>query len=352
LEDVQTARVSTGWNGLLGNKASVMLRCVLPHGATVCFVGSHFASGRGNVVHRNECYHMAVNHTPFRKQSQTPAPMQVKTPQPTSSEPEVGAGAGEAAAAAAAVGAAPPEAAENQEHAAKQQGEEEASATGGAAAEEKPKPRPRSFISTEHIRKAGADGLRSMLSSLDTAANKFEEFLFGEDLPPPQPPSRVSDSYSSPPFFSHTSPRKPSFFGILDHDVVIWAGDLNYALVDAIDDPAAARADFNAMVEPCDVPAKYIQAEQLTLARAQGHIFRSFQEGRLKFRPTYRVIIGEDAYDPKRCPAWTDRVLFRGIGVNLVDYSCVWEVKLSDHKPIYALFDVLLGSNGGGETSK
>ena len=44
---------------------------------------------------------------------------------------------------------------------------------------------------------------------------------------------------------------------------------------------------------------------------AQGRAFGGFEEGALQFRPTYRVVVGSDAYDPKRCPAWTDRVLWK-----------------------------------------
>ena len=113
------------------------------------------------------------------------------------------------------------------------------------------------------------------------------------------------------------------------------------------------------------------------------------------------MIVGEDAYDPKRCPAWTDRVMWRqrkaepasaaaaiaatrkyyagggrgggnggeettrgstgsfrekakrrltngtvlpplagGSAVTCVAYSCRWEARLSDHKPVFAVLDV------------
>jgi hypothetical protein len=69
--------------------------------------------------------------------------------------------------------------------------------------------------------------------------------------------------------------------------------------------------------------------------------------------------VGSDAYDPKRCPAWTDRVLWRDrakaqrrppgpAAVACVAYSCSWASRLSDHKPVYALLDVQVGVEVGG----
>ena len=151
----------------------------------------------------------------------------------------------------------------------------------------------------------------------------------------------------------------------LDHDLVVWAGDLNYALHESVDG-AEARAGLEGgggdVMGPRDgeLRTQWAAADQLTAERSLGRAFTGFREGGLFFRPTYRVKVGADAYDPKRCPAWTDRVLWRekksarsaaSLGpasaatpaagaVSLVAYSCSWDCRLSDHKPVFAVLDV------------
>ena len=54
-------------------------------------------------------------------------------------------------------------------------------------------------------------------------------------------------------------------------------------------------------------------------------MFSGFDEGPLDFLPTYRVVIDGDIYDEKRCPAWTDRVLWK-VRVRLCSrvFACVY----------------------------
>lgn len=91
------------------------------------------------------------------------------------------------------------------------------------------------------------------------------------------------------------------------------------------------------------------------------------QKGKISFRPTYKYVVGEDIHemhlvykaaiennDPVqqanhnnggvklKLPSWTDRVLWKEINskVELVQYSCINTITISDHKPVYALFDI------------
>lgn len=51
---------------------------------------------------------------------------------------------------------------------------------------------------------------------------------------------------------------------------------------------------------------------------------QGFAEGPLRFRPTYKLDLGTDAYDsgPKRrVPAWTDRVLFKPVRKQELDWD-------------------------------
>uniref|UniRef100_A0A3P9QD85 Inositol polyphosphate-5-phosphatase J n=1 Tax=Poecilia reticulata TaxID=8081 RepID=A0A3P9QD85_POERE len=92
-------------------------------------------------------------------------------------------------------------------------------------------------------------------------------------------------------------------------------------------------------------------------------VLEGFQEGPLKFPPTYKFDVGTNTYDTsgkKRTPAWTDRILWRlrvtapaaqkvakrvsasgltnGIKVTQHFYRSHMEYLVSDHKPTYAQF--------------
>ncbi|KAH7335893.1 Endonuclease/exonuclease/phosphatase [Rhizoctonia solani] len=89
------------------------------------------------------------------------------------------------------------------------------------------------------------------------------------------------------------------------------------------------------------------------MLKVQQHLGKAFGgmiEGPIKFKPTYRCIIGQKEghyWDAKRRPAWTDRILYltaRGKQktVRLVEasYQSYPAISLSDHKPVSADFIV------------
>ena len=172
---------------------------------------------------------------------------------------------------------------------------------------------------------------------------------------PPCPPARALPSRALPCLVprrgGHVVGDVLVVYARLDHDLVVWAGDLNYSLHDTVS-PFDARDELKIITsEP--IETQLVAADQLLSERNARRAFSGFQEAPLRFRPTYRVLVGEDSYDPKRCPAWTDRVLWREKvarhqpsnqpSITCAAYSCCWEARLSDHKPVYALLDIDLG---------
>ncbi|XP_062114621.1 type IV inositol polyphosphate 5-phosphatase 9 [Humulus lupulus] len=125
---------------------------------------------------------------------------------------------------------------------------------------------------------------------------------------------------------------------ILDHDRVIWLGDLNYriSLPEARTRLLVDKGNWSALLEN----------DQLRRELMDGQVFEGWHEGAIKFAPTYKYCVNSDAYfgivngtkgEKKRAPAWCDRIIWYGEGLKQHFYSR-GESKLSDHKPVKALF--------------
>ncbi|CAK8672370.1 unnamed protein product [Clavelina lepadiformis] len=149
---------------------------------------------------------------------------------------------------------------------------------------------------------------------------------------------RFSDAYGQ-------SPRT-----IFQHDVVVWLGDLNYRIEKMLPD----------MVKECIDVGNYKllkENDQLLCQLREGNVFKNFEEGEIKFRPTYKYNPGTDVWDTSekcRAPAWCDRVLWKETAVlsrstiknskkvpktmTLKEYRSHGALKISDHKPVSASF--------------
>lgn len=138
--------------------------------------------------------------------------------------------------------------------------------------------------------------------------------------------------------------RTDSFAGggdgsmILDHELVILNGDLNYRI------DTMSRDTVVTAVKQGNL-SKLLDRDQLLVARRRKPDFklRIFEEMPITFAPTYKYDVGTDNYDTsekKRSPAWCDRLLFRGRGrIRQVDYRR-YEVRVSDHRPVVGKFDM------------
>ncbi|KEF50915.1 uncharacterized protein A1O9_13024 [Exophiala aquamarina CBS 119918] len=125
---------------------------------------------------------------------------------------------------------------------------------------------------------------------------------------------------------------------ILDHEICILNGDLNYR-IDAI-----PRDTVISMVKRGEL-SKLLERDQIMVCRKRVSGFRlgPFVELPITFAPTYKYDVGTDNYDSsekKRAPAWCDRLLYRGAGrVKQIEYRR-HEVRTSDHRPVSGLFKI------------
>lgn len=130
---------------------------------------------------------------------------------------------------------------------------------------------------------------------------------------------------------------------ILDHELCVWNGDLNYR-IDTMSRDAVINAIRSGNLE------KLLERDQLLVSRRKKQDFplRMYTEMPITFAPTYKYDVGTDTYDTsekKRAPAWCDRVLYRdGSGRGRIrqrDYRR-HEVRVSDHRPVSASFEMTI----------
>jgi hypothetical protein len=125
---------------------------------------------------------------------------------------------------------------------------------------------------------------------------------------------------------------------ILDHEICVLNGDLNYRIDTMSRDLVIREVNAGNL-------AKLLERDQLLLSRKKnpGFRLRAFQEREITFAPTYKYDVGSDKYDSsekKRSPAWCDRLLYRGIGrIKQLEYRR-HEVRVSDHRPVSGLFKI------------
>ncbi|KAJ9629750.1 hypothetical protein H2203_002131 [Taxawa tesnikishii (nom. ined.)] len=123
---------------------------------------------------------------------------------------------------------------------------------------------------------------------------------------------------------------------ILDHEICILNGDLNYR-IDAMSRDTVVKAVLQRNL------AKLLERDQLLLSRKKnpGFRLRAFSELPISFAPTYKYDVGTDEYDSsekKRSPAWCDRIMCRGVGRVKGEEYRRWEVRVSDHRPVSCRF--------------
>lgn len=124
-----------------------------------------------------------------------------------------------------------------------------------------------------------------------------------------------------------------------DADVVIWVGDLNYR-VDLPNETVRRMMDQRPRAELIE---RLQQHDQLIRQMERGETFPYFNEQKISFMPTYKFDAGTSHYDTsekQRTPSWTDRILLKGQRVRQRCYDSVPQITFSDHRPVYAIYDV------------
>ncbi|XP_076642759.1 oculocerebrorenal syndrome of Lowe [Halictus rubicundus] len=120
-----------------------------------------------------------------------------------------------------------------------------------------------------------------------------------------------------------------------DHDQIYWLGDLNYRITEM--DVTVAKQHIET-----ENYAPVLALDQLCQQRQLGRVLQGFHEAEITFKPTYKYDLGTDNWDSSeksRSPAWCDRVLWKGDAITSIVYRSHPELRISDHKPVSALFD-------------
>ncbi|XP_072972989.1 type IV inositol polyphosphate 5-phosphatase 9 [Typha angustifolia] len=135
---------------------------------------------------------------------------------------------------------------------------------------------------------------------------------------------------------SHDLPQK-----ILDHDRIILLGDLNYriSLPESMTCLLVEQKEWNILLQNDQLHGE---------VSSDGGVFEGWHEGAITFAPTYKYQTNSDTYyvfiqgkkgKKRRAPAWCDRILWYGEGLKQDLYDR-FESRLSDHRPVRALFTV------------
>ncbi|XP_039003716.1 type I inositol polyphosphate 5-phosphatase 5-like [Hibiscus syriacus] len=159
----------------------------------------------------------------------------------------------------------------------------------------------------------------------------------GDELKRNADVNEILRSTQFPKMCKASNPRAPE--RIIEHDRVIWLGDLNYRVALSYEKTRTLLEENNWGV--------LLEKDQLNIERDAGRVFNGFHEGRITFAPTYKYSQNSDLYagetvkskKKRRTPAWCDRILWHGYGIEQLSYVR-GETRFSDHRPVSSLFAV------------
>ncbi|EGV62076.1 Inositol-1,4,5-trisphosphate 5-phosphatase 1 [Yamadazyma tenuis] len=125
---------------------------------------------------------------------------------------------------------------------------------------------------------------------------------------------------------------------IIDHDHIIWFGDLNFR-INLTNEHVRERVAQGQYDELLD------NDQLINEMNSSSGAFKGFTEAPITFNPTYKFDKGTSNYDTsekQRVPSWTDRILTRSHRdappLSQLNYNSLMNIEISDHKPVYATF--------------
>ncbi|RDX88695.1 Type I inositol polyphosphate 5-phosphatase 4, partial [Mucuna pruriens] len=123
---------------------------------------------------------------------------------------------------------------------------------------------------------------------------------------------------------------------IVEHDRIIWLGDLNYRIALSYREAKALveMHDWKTLLEN-DQACYYFIPFQLCIEQRRGRVFEGWNEGKIYFPPTYKC----------------DRILWYGRGLHQLSYVR-GESRFSDHRPVYSIFLAKVESISCNQTKK
>lgn len=157
---------------------------------------------------------------------------------------------------------------------------------------------------------------------------------------------RVINSIDLPKDLKLLKPRYLSNDSTARFDCVFFMGDLNFRLEQrSFDETIHILEDIFQQKEP--TYESLTLHDELLKVMESGQAFHGFDEGQIKFPPTFKFLAQTNKYDrqTKRVPSYTDRILFRSKRqrhIQCLTYDWLPHLMSSDHKPVYCLFDVLV----------
>nr|CAD2205115.1 unnamed protein product [Meloidogyne enterolobii] len=128
---------------------------------------------------------------------------------------------------------------------------------------------------------------------------------------------------------------------------IIWLGDFNFRVEDFSDSQQLLYA-LNKL-DDVDMLTNIANShDQLIKAKRLKKVFQDFEEGIIRFKPTYRIMVGSGKFDKQRIPSWCDRILFKSnknsnSSLLIKQYRSCRRITLSDHFPVSA--KLILGIN-------
>ncbi|GFY44403.1 inositol polyphosphate 5-phosphatase E [Trichonephila inaurata madagascariensis] len=128
-------------------------------------------------------------------------------------------------------------------------------------------------------------------------------------------------------------------------DCVFWCGDLNFRVIH--DRPSVLSFVEEKVRRSRPSCSFLVKHDQLHQAMTEGRAFHGFKEGVICFIPSYKFDVGTSTFNSSklRVPSYTDRILYRSkdkSAISCLHYNAVSDILTSDHKPVYAVFKVVV----------